>query len=125
MIYAISALFVTLVWLAIVFLNERYGLLSCDRFSSPWAKLFAYLWLGGFMIVALTLGYWQFFRQDDLLARDTNPRIAEEARRVVRGREQLRHVLDSCCTFERDCRGNVVDYDPKPDRTVCRDCGDR
>ena len=55
MIYAISALFVTLVWLAIVFLNERYGLLSCDRFSSPWAKLFAYLWLGGFMIVLALL----------------------------------------------------------------------
>ncbi|MFL6246758.1 MAG: CPBP family intramembrane glutamic endopeptidase [Thermoanaerobaculia bacterium] len=55
MIYAISALFVTLVWLAIVFLNERYGLLSCDRFSSPTAKLFAYLWLGGFMVVLAML----------------------------------------------------------------------
>ena len=42
--------------------------------------------LSGFVIVALTLGYWQFFRQDELLARATNPRIAEEARRVVRGR---------------------------------------
>src|SRR5687767_11834466 len=42
--------------------------------------------LAGFMIVALALGYWQFFRQDDLLARPTNPRISEEARRVVRGR---------------------------------------
>ena len=42
--------------------------------------------LSGFVVVALALGYWQFFRQDDLLARPTNPRIAEEARRVVRGR---------------------------------------
>jgi len=42
--------------------------------------------LSGFMVVALTLGYWQFFRQDELLARATNPRTAEEARRVVRGR---------------------------------------
>ena len=42
--------------------------------------------LAGFVVVALTLGYWQFFRQDELLARPTNPRIAEEARRVVRGR---------------------------------------
>lgn len=41
---------------------------------------------GGFLIVALTLGYWQFFRQDELLARGTNPRTAEEARRAVRGR---------------------------------------
>lgn len=40
----------------------------------------------GFTIVALALGYWQFFQQDELLARPTNPRIAEEARRVVRGR---------------------------------------
>ena len=42
--------------------------------------------LAGFLVVALALGYWQFFRQDELLARSTNPRIAEEARRVVRGR---------------------------------------
>jgi membrane protease YdiL (CAAX protease family) len=55
MIYAVSVIFVTVVWLAIVFLNERYGLLSCDRFSSPWAKLFAYLWLGAFMIVLAVL----------------------------------------------------------------------
>lgn len=50
MTYAISALFVTLVWLAIVFLNERHGLLSCDRFSSVAAKWFAYVWLGVFLI---------------------------------------------------------------------------
>jgi penicillin-binding protein A len=42
--------------------------------------------LGGFVLVALTLGYWQFFRRDELIARPTNPRLAEEARRVVRGR---------------------------------------
>lgn len=55
MIYAGSALFVTVVWLAIVFLNEKYGLLSCDRFPSPAAKWFAYLWLGAFMIVLALL----------------------------------------------------------------------
>src|SRR5215213_2457959 len=42
--------------------------------------------MGGFVLVALTLGYWQFFRRDDLVARPTNPRLVEEARRVVRGR---------------------------------------
>ncbi|MCC7366894.1 MAG: penicillin-binding protein 2 [Chloroflexi bacterium] len=42
--------------------------------------------LSGFVLIALALGYWQFFRQDDVLARATNPRIAEEARRVVRGK---------------------------------------
>jgi membrane protease YdiL (CAAX protease family) len=55
MIYAGSALFATVVWLTIVFLNERYGLLSCDRFPSPVAKWFAYLWLGAFMIVLALL----------------------------------------------------------------------
>src|SRR5688500_15188233 len=55
MIYAVASLFVTLVWLAIVLLNERYGILSCDRFSSPGAKWFAYLWLGGFMILLAML----------------------------------------------------------------------
>lgn len=54
MTYAISALFMTLVWLAIVYLNERHGLLSCDRFPSIAAKAFAYLWLGAFLI-GLTL----------------------------------------------------------------------
>lgn len=54
MIYAVSALFVTLVWLTIVFLNERHGLLSCDRFSHPALKWFAYFWLWAFM-VALAL----------------------------------------------------------------------
>ncbi|MDP8924137.1 MAG: penicillin-binding protein 2 [Chloroflexota bacterium] len=42
--------------------------------------------LAGFIIVALTLGYWQFFRQEEVLARSTNPRLAEEAQRVVRGK---------------------------------------
>lgn len=42
--------------------------------------------LGGFLLVALSLGYWQFFRQDELLTLSTNPRIAEVARRVERGK---------------------------------------
>jgi len=51
MVYAISAAFVLLVWLTIVVLNERIHLLSCDRFPSAFAKWFAYLWLGGFMLL--------------------------------------------------------------------------
>jgi RNA polymerase sigma-70 factor (ECF subfamily) len=42
--------------------------------------------------------------------------------RVQRGREMLRDVLDRCCRFEFDGRGNLMDYEPRPDRTVCRDC---
>lgn len=55
MIYALSAGFVLLVWIAIVFLNERYGLLSCDRFPSPAAKYAAYGWLGAFFVLIAIL----------------------------------------------------------------------
>ncbi|MBA3314431.1 MAG: RNA polymerase sigma factor SigZ [Planctomycetota bacterium] len=44
--------------------------------------------------------------------------------RVRRGRLMLRDRLDACCRFETDRLGNVVDYTPRPERTVCRDCGD-
>jgi len=50
MIYFASTGFVFLVWIAIVLLNERYNLLSCDRFPSPLLKWLAYLWLGTFMV---------------------------------------------------------------------------
>lgn len=48
--------------------------------------------------------------------------LAAAKQRVQRGRQHLRQMLDRCCTFERDRHGNVVDYEPKPDRTMCRDC---
>ena len=50
--------------------------------------------------------------------------LSAAKQRVQRGREQLGQLLNRCCTFERDHRGNVVDYDPRPQRTVCRDCGE-
>jgi len=49
MIYAVTTGFILLVWLFIILLNERFNLLSCDRFSSPLMKWIAYLWLGAFM----------------------------------------------------------------------------
>ena len=42
--------------------------------------------------------------------------------RIQRGRAMFKEVLDQCCTFEFDRRGNLMDVDPKPDRTVCRSC---
>ncbi|HEV7241198.1 MAG TPA: CPBP family intramembrane glutamic endopeptidase [Thermoanaerobaculia bacterium] len=51
MAYIASIGFVILVWIVIVSLNERYNLLSCDRFPSDLAKGFAYVWLLGFMIL--------------------------------------------------------------------------
>jgi membrane protease YdiL (CAAX protease family) len=50
MAYILSSLFVIVVWLAIVVLNERRNLLSCDRFPSAGAKWFAYVWLLLFMV---------------------------------------------------------------------------
>lgn len=43
--------------------------------------------------------------------------------RIQRGRAMLKELLDQCCTFEFDRRGNLLDCDPKPDRKVCRGCG--
>jgi RNA polymerase sigma-70 factor (ECF subfamily) len=44
--------------------------------------------------------------------------------RIQRGRAMLKDMLEQCCHFEFDGRGNMMDYDPKPDRKVCRDCGE-
>jgi RNA polymerase sigma-70 factor (ECF subfamily) len=43
--------------------------------------------------------------------------------RVQRGRAMLKGILDQCCHFEFDTRGNLLDYTPNPNRTICRDCG--
>ena len=42
--------------------------------------------------------------------------------RIQRGRALLKGVLERCCHFEFDRRGNVMGYEPRPDRAVCRDC---
>jgi RNA polymerase sigma-70 factor (ECF subfamily) len=42
--------------------------------------------------------------------------------RIQRGRALLKGVLDQCCTFQFDRRGNLTECDPKPDRTVCLNC---
>ena len=51
MAYALAASFVLIVWVAIVYLNERHNLLSCDRFPSPFAKYFAYVWMAFFFLL--------------------------------------------------------------------------
>ena len=53
--YILSVAFVLIVWIAIVVLNERYNLLSCDRFSTPAMKWLAYAWLGLFMVTLAAL----------------------------------------------------------------------
>lgn len=51
LLYALPTLFVILLWAAIVYLNERHNLLSCDRFPVPLAKHIAYGWLLLFMVL--------------------------------------------------------------------------
>jgi RNA polymerase sigma-70 factor (ECF subfamily) len=48
--------------------------------------------------------------------------LAAAKSRVQRGRTQLKDVLTDCCEFHVDRRGNVMEIDPRPERTVCRDC---
>lgn len=43
--------------------------------------------------------------------------------RIRRGRILLRAILDKCCAFHFDHTGRLMDCDPRPDRTVCTDCG--
>jgi membrane protease YdiL (CAAX protease family) len=52
---ALPLLFIGLVWLAMVVLNERYGLFSVDRFPSPAAKWAAYAWLGVVLLLITAL----------------------------------------------------------------------
>ena len=55
MLYFATAAFVLLVWLAIVLLNERWNLLSCDRFANTIVKWVAYVWLLAFMVLLAVL----------------------------------------------------------------------
>lgn len=55
MAFVIPVAFVVLVWVAIVYLSERQGLLSCDRFPSAGNKWFAYGWLLLFMVLLAVL----------------------------------------------------------------------
>jgi membrane protease YdiL (CAAX protease family) len=50
-VYILTTLLMTLILMVIIYLNERHNLLSADRFSSVGLKLFAYGWLGLFLIV--------------------------------------------------------------------------
>lgn len=47
--YAFPILFIAVVWIAMVYLNERYNLFSADHFATPAHKWAAYAWLGLFM----------------------------------------------------------------------------
>lgn len=48
--------------------------------------------------------------------------LAAAKARVQRGRKTLKSILTQCCDFEFDRRGNLVDIDPRSDRSVCQSC---
>ena len=68
--------------------------------------------MAGFAVMALALGYWQFFRHDDITSRSTNPRLAEEESRSVRGRILDRNGIVLAAS-EPSPRGSVRTY-PRP-----------
>jgi membrane protease YdiL (CAAX protease family) len=49
--YLVPMLFITFLWIGMVYMNERYALLSVDRFSSDVMKWIAYIWLGLFLLM--------------------------------------------------------------------------
>ena len=56
--YVFPLVFAAVLWIAVIVLNEKSGLLSIDRFASRATKIVAYLWLGAllFVLVALVTG---------------------------------------------------------------------
>ncbi|HXA16127.1 MAG TPA: type II CAAX endopeptidase family protein [Thermoanaerobaculia bacterium] len=49
--YVLPLIFIAVVYIAMIVMNERYRLFSTDRFSSPLMKGLAYLWLALLMFV--------------------------------------------------------------------------
>lgn len=55
LIVSIAAAVALIVWVALVALNETVGLFRCDRFPSPIARFFAYIWLLLFLLLLTVL----------------------------------------------------------------------
>jgi membrane protease YdiL (CAAX protease family) len=53
--FILPLIFIVLVWVAMIYMNERYLLFSVDQFSSAVTKWVAYLWLGAFLFVVTFL----------------------------------------------------------------------
>src|SRR2546430_15807791 len=48
--YLFPLIFITLIYVAMIVMNERYRLFSADHFSSTTTKVIAYVWLGVLML---------------------------------------------------------------------------
>jgi membrane protease YdiL (CAAX protease family) len=53
--FVLPVVFIALVWVALVYLNERYDIFSVDRFPSRAIKWTAYVWLAGFLFTLAVL----------------------------------------------------------------------
>ena len=51
MIFTIPLVCIVLLWVTLIYFNERYQLFSCDQFSSATTKWIAYVWLGLFLFL--------------------------------------------------------------------------
>jgi RNA polymerase sigma-70 factor, ECF subfamily len=87
-------------------------------------------WLDG-MIQTLPDGYRQAvqmaeveYRSQQEVAGRLGLSLSGAKSRIQRGRAMLKDVLQRCCSFELDARGQVMGCDPKPNQQVCRDCGE-
>ena len=49
--YLAPMLFITFLWIGMIYMNEKYALFSVDRFSSDVTKWIAYIWLGAFLLM--------------------------------------------------------------------------
>ncbi len=83
------------------------------------------------MIQALPDGYRQAVQLAEI-EQQTQQNVAGELglslsgakARIQRGRVMLKEILERCCSFEVDVRGQVMGCDPKPNQQVCRECGE-
>ena len=53
--YVLPMLLAALLWIAVIVLNEKAGLLSIDHFASRATKILAYVWLGGLLLLLVAL----------------------------------------------------------------------
>jgi RNA polymerase sigma-70 factor (ECF subfamily) len=113
-------------------LNSTMALANIENLSDedhePHSGFKNATWLGE-MIQSLPDGYRQAVQMADieeLSQQDVADRLglslSGAKSRIQRGREMLKDVLQRCCSFELDVRGQVMGCDPKPNQKVCRDC---
>ena len=51
MTFTFPLIFIAIVYIGMIAMNERYGLFKSDHFASPAAKYGAYAWLGAFLFL--------------------------------------------------------------------------